>query len=172
MLAFALGLFMPFWMIFLQDFGSSIEQFGFALGLMMLAQSVTSYFAGKYSDKMGRKLFLISSGFILTGVVYAYTFISSLIQLYFLQVINGITSSIQSTMEPAFLGDVTNHAQRGTDIGKYRAIVGFTAAISMIGGGAVVGQFGLKIIFYLTAGIIFISTLMLFNISEKKVPKV
>jgi MFS family permease len=168
MLAFALGLFMPFWMVYLQDFGTGIEQFGFALGLMMLAQSSTSYFAGKFSDKLGRKVFLISSGFILSGVVYAYTLISTLFQLYILQIINGMTSSIQATMEPSFLGDVTEKTKRGTDIGRYRAIVGFMAAISMMGGGYLVGAFGFKIIFYSTAALIFISTLILFNIGEER----
>ena len=43
--SFGLGLFMPFWIVFIQDFGSGIEQFGFTIGLMVLAQSVTSYFA-------------------------------------------------------------------------------------------------------------------------------
>ena len=98
-LAFAL---MLFWMVFLWDFGGSIEQFGFALGLMMLAQSITSYFVGNYSDKFGRKISLIIRGFILTGLIFAYTLISSLIELYILQIINGITSSVQATMEPAF----------------------------------------------------------------------
>ncbi|MBI2076211.1 MAG: MFS transporter [Candidatus Aenigmarchaeota archaeon] len=166
-LAFASGLFVPFWIIFLQDFGGSIEQFGFAIGLMMLAQSITSYYVGRYSDKVGRKVFLIVGGFILTGVVFAYTLITSLVQLYILQIINGVTSSMQATMEATFLGDITKKAKRGADIGRYHAIVGIMAALSMMGGGFVVGQMGFKIIFYVTASIIFISTLMLFYIREK-----
>jgi len=166
-LAFALGLFMPFWIIFLQDFGGSIEQFGFAIGLMVFAQSITSYFAGKYSDKLGRKLFLIIGGFILTGVVFSYTLITSLIQLYILQIVNGITNSMQMTMETTFLGDITKKVSRGLDIGKYHAIVGVMAAISMMGGGFIAGQMGFKIIFYITAGIIFVSTILLFYIQEK-----
>jgi MFS family permease len=158
---------MPFWIIFLQDFGGSIEQFGFAIGLMMLAQSVTSYYVGKYSDKLGRKIFLIIGGFILAGVVFAYTLITSLLQLYILQIINGITSSMQATMETTFLGDITKKIKRGADIGRFHAIVGIMAAVSMMAGGFVVGRLGFKIIFYITAAIIFVSTFMLFYIKEK-----
>src|SRR3989338_6337650 len=89
-LSFALGLFTPFWIIFLQDFGGSIQQFGFSIGLMVLAQSVTSYLVGKYSDKLGRKIFLIIGGFVLAAVTLAYTLITSMAQLYFLQIVNGI----------------------------------------------------------------------------------
>ena len=165
-LAFALGLFMPFWIVFLQDFGGSIEQFGFSIGLMMLAQSITSYFVGRYSDKFGRKVFLIIGGFILSGIVFAYTLITSLVHLYVLQIINGITSSMQATMETAFLGDITKKARRGADIGRYHAIVGIMSAIAMMGGGIVAGQLGFKIIFYATAAIIFVSTLLLFYVKE------
>ena len=167
-LAFALGLFTPFWIIFLQDFGGSIEQFGFAIGLMVLAQSITSYFAGKYSDKLGRKIFLIIGGFILTGVVFSYTLITSLIQLYILQIVNGVTNSMQMTMESAFLGDITKKVSRGIDIGKYHAIVGIMAAIAMMGSGFIAGQMGFKIIFYIASMVIFASTLLLFYIKEKK----
>ncbi|MBI2549962.1 MFS transporter [Candidatus Woesearchaeota archaeon] len=166
-LSFALGLFMPFWIIFLQDFGGSIQQFGFSIGLMVLAQSVTSYFAGKYSDKLGRKMFLIFGGFMLALVIFAYTLITSMAHLYLLQVANGITSAMLTTMEVTFLGDITRKVTRGADIGKYHAIVGIMAALAMMGGGYVVGQAGYKLIFYITASIIFVSTFLLFFIKEK-----
>lgn len=165
-LAFGAGLFTPFWIIFIQNFGGGIEQFGFAIGLMILAQSITSYFVGKYSDKLGRKIFLIIGGFISTVLVFAYTLITALTHLYILQIINGVTSSIEMTIETAFLGDITKKVKRGTDIGKYRAITGIITAASMMAGGFIAGQFGIKIIFYITGGIIFISTLLLFYIKE------
>ena len=165
-LALALGLFTPFYIIFLQNFGGSIEQFGFAIGLMILAQSITSYFAGGYSDKVGRKIFLIAGGFILTGVVLAYTLISSLLMLYILQVVNGVTTSLQMTMETVFLGDVTKKAKRGAKIGRYHAIIGIVTAIAMMAGGLVVGQLGFKAIFYIASGIIFVSTLLLLYLKE------
>ena len=157
---------MPFYIIFLQGFGGSIEQFGFAIGLMILAQSITSYFAGKYSDKLGRKIFLIVGGFILTGVVLAYTLINSLLMLYILQVVNGVTTSLQMTMETVFLGDVTKKAKRGAKIGRYHAIIGIVTAIAMMAGGLVVGQLGFKAIFYIASGIIFVSTLLLLYLKE------
>src|SRR3989344_9461612 len=103
-LSFALGLFMPFYIIFIQDFGGGIESFGFSIGLMVLAQSLTSYFAGKYSDRFGRKIFLIFPGLLLTGITILYTLITSLIQLYVLQIMLGIASSIQVTIETVMLG--------------------------------------------------------------------
>lgn len=164
-LALAMGIFAPFWIIFIQNFGS-IEQFGFAVGLTVLAQSITSYFFGKHSDRLGRKIFLIAGGLVISVVIIAYTLIDSLTQLYILQIIYGIAASSYSTMETVFLGDVTKKSRRGADIGKYQAIIGIIAALAIMSGGFLVGRAGFKIIFYVTAALIFISTLLLLYIKE------
>jgi type IV secretory pathway VirB2 component (pilin) len=72
------------------------------------------------------------------------------------------------TMEAAFLGDITKKVSRGLDIGKYHAIVGVMAGIAMMGGGFIAGRMGFETIFYIVAGIIFVSTLMLFYIKENR----
>ncbi len=167
LLAFAGGLFGPFYIIFLQNFGGSIQQFGFSIGLMALFQSITSFFAGKYSDKMGRKAFLLAGGFISAVIIFLYAIITSLTQLYVLQIAIGITNAIATTTGYAFLADITKKVSRGADIGKYHAIVGIISALAVMGGGYVVGQLGYKIIFYFTATITFISTAFLFYIKEK-----
>lgn len=166
-LGLAFGLFSPFWMIFLKDFGGSMEQFGFAIGLMIFAQAIASYFAGKYSDKFGRKIFLIIGGFILSAVIFGYTVINSLIQLYILQIINGITSAMQMTMETSFLGDTTKKASRGINVGKYHTIVGIVTGLAMMAGGFVAGQLGFEIIFYITSILVLISTIILLFIKNK-----
>ena len=74
--AFAGGLFAPFWILFIKDFGGGLELFGMAIGLMVIAESATAYFAGKYSDRLGRKIFMILSGFLGAAVIFAYTIIT------------------------------------------------------------------------------------------------
>ena len=87
-------------------------------------------------------------------------------QLYILQVALGITSAMTITMESAFLADITKKVSRGADIGKYHAFVGVISALSIMGGGYVVGQLGYKAIFYFTAAVTAVSTLLLFYIKE------
>ena len=101
-LALGMGLFGPFWIVFLRDFSGGIEPFGIAVGLSVLVKSLTSYWLGKASDKFGRKIFLIASGYLLSVVILAYTLITSLIQLYLLQIIDGITDAMSTTMETIF----------------------------------------------------------------------
>ena len=55
---------------------------------------------------------------------------------------------------------------RGTNVGKYHAIAGVLASIAMMGGGLLAGKVGINIIFYITAGFFFISSIILFYIKE------
>lgn len=164
--AFAFGLFTPFYVIFLRDFGGGVQQFGFAIGLMALSQALISYFIGKYADKFGRKIFLLINGFVTSILIFGYSLITSLIQLYILQILNGMIMALGATTETTFLGDITEKQFRGRDVGKYHAAVGVMAAIAMMGGGYIVGELGFNIIFYITSSIIFVATLILFYIKE------
>ena len=165
---FASGLFNPFWVIFIQGFGgSSIESFGFALGLVGLAQSVTTYIVGKHSDKLGRKPYLIIGGVSQAIIIVCYTFITSIGELYTLQILLGIASAIENTMVTALLGDLTDKSTRGADVGRYSAVTGIFSAIAMMIGGFVVKYFGINIIFYLVAVLFLVTSSIIFFINEK-----
>ena len=169
--SFAMGLFGPFWAVFILEFGdSSIESLGFAVGIMILAQSLTAYFAGKFSDRFGRKGFMVGANLAIAMIIFSYTLVESLVQLYAVQVMFGIVTAISGTAESAFLGDITERATRGRDVGKLNAITGIAAALAMMGGGILVGGFGFNIIFYAVAGFFFLSAVLLLLIKEKRMP--
>jgi len=164
--ALAGGIFIPFFIIFLFEGTGGLDVFGFAMGLMAFAYAVTSYYIGKYSDKMGRKKLLILSGFVLALVIVLFTFVTSLAGLFLLLALAGIARSVESTLEATYLGDITEKKTRGKNVGKYKAIIGVIAAISMAVGGILVNSLGFEVIFYFTAGMIVISALYMTKLKE------
>lgn len=110
---------------------------------------------------------MIIGGFLLAAIVFSYTLVTSLLQLYVLQFLNGAVSAVQGTIERAFLADITTKPKRGAAIGKYQAIIGVLTAITMMAGGFVAGKMGFKSIFFLTSGMILGSTLLLFHLRER-----
>lgn len=164
-MSFASGLLGPFYIVFVQQF-TGMETFGLAMGIMVIFYSLAGYFAGKYSDIFGRKYFLITSGILASLIIFAYTLISSVLQLIVLQILNGIVSSVYQTIETTFLGDITKKQSRGRDIGKYHALLGFASGVAMIIAGFIIARIGFEIIFYATAFLTFVSSLILFKIEE------
>jgi MFS family permease len=168
LLALAVGLFGPFYYIFINDFGGSIENFAIAAGLLVLSGALFSLFAGRLSDKIGRKPFLIIGGFASALVVFLYTIIDSNWQLYILQIFSGIITAGFETAEGAYLGDLTDHSKkRGEEVGKYDAIVGVFEAGAIFIGGIIAGRFGFEIIFYIVSIISLISTFVMMKLREK-----
>ena len=166
LMSFALGLFGPFYLIFINKIGGSIENFGIAVGLVVLSGALTSLIAGKYSDKFGRRPFLIIGGYASALVVFLYTIVGSLWQLYLLQIFNGLIHTVFETSEMAFLGDVTKKSRRGADIGKYNAFLGIAEALAIFAGGFLAAVFGFELVFYIVAIIFAVSTTAMLRLKE------
>ena len=167
LMALAVGLFGPFYYIFINDMGGSIENFGIAAGLLVLSGALFSLFAGKFSDKIGRKPFLIIGGFASAIIVFLYTVIDTTWQLYLLQIFSGIITAGFETAEGAYLGDLTDYSKRGEEVGKYDALIGVFEATAIIAGGFLAGRFGFETVFYIVSFICLISTLFMLRLKEK-----
>lgn len=160
------GLLGPFYYLYINEIGGSIEEFGIAFGIMTFVSGFAAILVGKYSDVLGRKPFLISVSILYAITVFAYTLINSVIQLYVLQAIFGVLLAIDEVVHPSFLGDVTKKSKRGFQLGVYRFIVGMFSGLAIIVGGLIVGQTGFKMIFYIGAVLIMLGTIVLFALKE------
>ncbi len=166
LMALAFGLFGPFYLIFINEIGGSIENFGIAVGLVVLSGAFVSLVAGKYSDTIGRKPLLIIGGYASGVIVFLYTVIGSVWQLYLLQIFSGIIISIFETSETAYLADITEKQGRGADIGRYDAYVGFAEALAIFAGGFLAGEFGFEFVFYIVSVVFLVSTSILFRLEK------
>ena len=64
LMALAVGLFGPFYYIFINDFGGSIENFGIAAGLLVLSGALFSLFSGNFVSRQKNWHFVLP-GFLL-----------------------------------------------------------------------------------------------------------
>jgi len=143
-----------------------MEKLGIAFSIMVLFQSLTSYLAGHFSDKLGRKPFLIVTSYVDATILFLYTIISETHQLYLLQGMLGITNGVIDTMSTSLLGDLTIKEKRGKAVGKFNAIVGLSSAVGLSLGGYMVKYYGIKSLFYLASLVVALSTVLLFFIRE------
>jgi len=145
-----------------------MEKLGFAFSIMVLLQSITSYLAGRFSDKLGRRLFLFITAYTDAVILLVYTVIQETYQLYLLQGILGISNGIVDTISTSLLGDLTVKEKRGRTVGKFNAIVGFSSAVGLSLGGYIAKFYGLKSLFYLASIVVALSTILLFFIRESE----
>ncbi len=61
---------------------------------------------------------------------------------------------------------MTKKVSRGTDIGKFHAVVGIAAAIGIIAGGFILSAQDMRLMFYFTAGLILVSGVIVALVRE------
>jgi len=165
---FASGLIGPFYVLYIQKIGGTIENLGIAFGILGFFSAITTYLVGKYSDKIGRKPFLIFSGYLIATLFLLYLLVKTVFQLYILQAIFGIVNSVFIVMERILIADSTKSETRGVQIGRYDAIVGIFASLALVLSGFLISKFGFEIVFYIFSGLGIFSTTLLFLIKEAK----
>jgi DHA1 family multidrug resistance protein-like MFS transporter len=161
------GLIGPFYVVYVEKLSGGMEKLGIAFSIMILLQSLTTYFAGHYSDKLGRKPFLFLTAYADASILLLYTIISKTHHLYVLQGLLGITNGVSGTIRTSLLGDLTIKEKRGKAVGKFNAIVSFSSAIGLALSGYLVKYYGLKFIFYFASIVVALSTILLFFIKEE-----
>ena len=166
--AIIFGLIGPFYVVYVERLSGGMEKLGIAFSIMVALQSLTSYFAGRFSDKLGRRPFLFITAYADAIILLVYTVIQETYQLYLLQAMLGISNGIVDTISTSLLGDLTVREKRGRAVGKFNAIVGFSSAVGLALGGYMAKFYGLKSLFYLASLVVALSTILLFFIKENK----
>ena len=165
--SFSWGLVGPFYFLYVNELGNGdLQQFGIAFGIMIFMTSLVSLIAGKFSDKLGRKPFLVGTSLAYAVVLYSYTLISSIVELYILQALFGVIDAIAHTVDTSLLGDITKKSKRGFQIGVIRSIVNMFAGIAVVLGGLIADKTGFKIIFYIGTILIAVESMVLLGLKE------
>ena len=166
--AVVMGFIGPFYVLQVEKLSGGVEKLGLAFSIMVLLQAATTYVVGGYSDRLGRKPFLITTAFVDATVIFLYTVIKEQYQLYLLQAVLGVTNGIVGTVSTSLLGDLTIKEQRGKTVGKFNAIVSLSSAAGLLLGGYLAKAYGLQYLFYLASLSIASSTALLFFLREDK----
>jgi MFS family permease len=162
------GLSIPFFLIFFYEFGgNSTSVFATAIAIQGIFTAIAAYYAGKATDKIGRKPLLIASSIAGGFIVIAYAFVQNLWQLYFLQALVGIITAVYSVVEQVFLADITQKVSRGTDIGRYTMVIGVLASVFTIIGGFFVGVVTFRVAFLLLGLLFILDTIPFFFLTEE-----
>ena len=163
---FGAGIVFPFYVIFIKDIGANFTEFGIAYALFSLSSAFAHKFIGDWSDKIGRKIFLLLNSWGTAILFLIFPIVTTIIQVYILQVILGIFGAMHKTSEKALVADFTDNEKRGKYIGTYHGWIAIFSAMAVIVGGYLIDLLTLSVIFYIGSIILFFSGLAIMRINE------
>ena len=144
------GMLNPIWQPFVLSLGASMAVLGGIRAILSLIGSVSSFFWGRRSDKMGRKPLIILSNFLrasaFTVCLAAQTW--HLLVLY--AVLMGLSASYvhDNPARSSLIAESVKSGERGT---AYSVLMAFSTAVSAIVapiGGILAMSYGFYVIFY------------------------
>jgi DHA1 family multidrug resistance protein-like MFS transporter len=165
------GLIGPFFVLHVEKLSGGMEKLGFAFSIMIFVQSFTTYFAGRISDRFGRKPFLFIIAYVDAVILFLYTVISNEYQLYALQACMGLTNGMAGAVSASFLGDLTVREGRGRAVGRFGALVSLCSAVGVSMSGFVAKIYGINVLLCLAAIVVAASTVILVPIREEPFEK-
>jgi len=164
---FGSGIVFPFYIVFINKIGANFTQFGIAYALFALSSAFVHKLIGGYSDKFGRKIFLLINSWGVAILFLLFPMATTIYQVYVLQAILGIFGAMQRTSEKAIVADFSDGKERGKVIGKYHTWIAIFSALAVVIGGYIIDMLTLEVIFYIGSLILFISGLLIIKIKEK-----
>ena len=153
------GIIAPLLPVYAKELGAN----GFWLGVIFSGSSIASAvlmpFAGRFSDKHGRKLMLAFGLLGYALMSFAYAWAHSIGSLLAVRLVQGAAAAMVSPISQAYIGDITPPGQEGKWMGIYNAtfVIGFGSGPLL--GGVVSDHFSMNTAFYIMGILNFISFL-------------
>lgn len=154
---FIIGMFAPFYAIFVAKIGGDIAFAGFSWAVFEVVCGVLTLIFVRWGLRVREQELLVALGYILRGGVFvSYVFMTSMTQLIFTQILWGIAAAIGI---PAFDAVYAAHTSRdGSAIAEWGGLEGMISiaiGLAALLGGFVIKAFGFEIIFAVMATVCF-----------------
>ncbi len=111
----------PLLPIYARDMGATGILIGVIFASFSLSKALIMPFIGRYSDRTGRKRFLITGLLIYSLVSLGYIWVTDISQLIIVRVIHGAASGMITPVARAYVGDLIPKGEEGKWMGYFNA---------------------------------------------------
>ena len=151
-IVFAIGMFAPFYAVFVQKIGGGAALAGISWALFSVVSGILILLLSKWELRVKRQFILLAVGYIFRSAVFlSYAFMTSISQLLITQVLWAVASAVGT---PAFDALYTSSTSKETAIVEWADWEGVSAiatGIAALVGGLLIQTIGFKILFIIMA---------------------
>ncbi len=156
LMVFVVGIFAPFYAVYVQKIGGSIAFVGLSWAILQLVSGVLTLLFSKWSLRVHEQELLLALGYVIRGVVFlSYAFMAGLGQLLVTQVLWGIAAAIGVPAFDAVYAAHTNHEESIAQWGGWEGVASIATGLAALAGGFFINTFGFTPIFFVMAFVCF-----------------
>lgn len=145
-------------------YADSLGATGIGIGLIFsgfaLSRAVFMPLIGRYSDRKGRKYFILIGLALFTILSIAYIFASSVAGLTLVRIAHGFASAMVVPVAMAYVADFSPPGKEGICMGSFNTSLFLGLGCGPLIGGAVLDVVGIEMVFLLMAALSFVAFLI------------
>lgn len=157
-MVFIIGIFAPFYAVFVQKIGGNIAFAGFSWAVFSVVAGILTLLFSRWQLRVKEQELLLALGYFFRGGVFlSYAFMNSIPQLIFTQVLWGISVALGN---PAFDSIYSSHTDKMDSIvqwGHWEGIAAISTGLAALIGGILIQAVGYPLVF---GGMSFFSILL------------
>lgn len=158
----------PIYAIFVEGIGGDLLDASLTAGVFNLAAGITTFIAGKYSDKSKHPVKIVIIGYFLMGIgFFLLVFVKSIYALFAVQALIGFSEALYN---PAFDSLYSKHLKKkeaGEGWGAWESSQYFSVTVGIAIGGFITYFFGFAFLFILMSVFSMATALYLHLLSKK-----
>lgn len=166
-MVFVIGVFAPFYAVFVQHLGGSIAYAGLSWAVFSIVSGVLILLFANWELKVAHQEKLLGLGYFIRGLVFlSYAFMTSLTQLLFTQVLWGIAAALGT---PAFDAIYQAHTTKEESIvqwGGWEGVASIATGVAALLGGTLIQAFGYPGVFMGMAAVSIVLSLYVFRLPK------
>lgn len=141
------GIVVPLLPVYANNLGASGFYIGLIFGAFSLSRSAFLPWFGRWSDRTGRKPFIVTGLLAYAAVSVAFILSTQVIHLIVIRFFQGIASAMIMPVVQAYVGDITPPGQEGFTMGIFNMSMFFGLSLGPVAGGLLKDHFSLNATF-------------------------
>ncbi len=154
------GIVVPLLPVYAEHLGGSGIAIALIFGGFSLSRTIFLPIFGAWSDRHGRKPFLVAGLFSYFLISLAFISATRVVSLIWIRVVQGVASAMIMPVAQAYVGDITPEGREGFSMGLFNISVFLGLSIGPFLGGGIKDIWGLDAAFAIMGGLAFVSFLL------------
>lgn len=165
---FVFGIFNPFYVIYVQKLGGTIQQAGASLAAFSVACGVLILAFSSLESSVKNKRLLYATGTLVRAIAFTfYIFIGSYFELILVQILLGISLAMTNPTFDSLFTKWTNNDDALSDWSGWEGFTGISIGLASFIGGYVVEHYGFEVVFAFMALASLLTSIYLFCLSDE-----